>query len=258
MFFQDVKSSITSFGAYKEFSNRKFSKTLTYLLFITSILFLLKIITAFFQFSNVLGDFQKEVIQKVPNFKLENGQFSADIKEPFIYEEQGSVIIIDPAGEYDESELNTRSEGFYITKDHMSIKNGIKLERVNFSEFKQFSLSRDSVANFLPKLKILLFIAIIPWYIAFFIRVLFTILIFSIITLIISNMKKNALPYPQLFNITAYAFTLPLILLVFVQLVEPLYPIPFSGIIRWVVAVFYIWKAFPSADNDSITLEKNE
>lgn len=247
MFFTDLQESIAEFASYKRLAAKKGSEVFKYIFLLLTILFAIKLVVAYFPFQRGLETFQSEAATHIPDFQITEGELSVSGEQPYRFEEQAYSIIIDTTGSTDASELEKIHEGLFIDKTTMHIKQNGRMQVVQFSDLGISSLSKADLIRWTGKLSGIYFLFALPWYIGFIIRILFAILILTLIALIISNSQKIYLDFQALWNISTYAMTLPLLLLAGVQILNSLLPmkigIPFFGILRWLIAIFYVWKA---------------
>jgi hypothetical protein len=212
-FFVNLWKSVTSFRFYKEIAFQRVSKSIGYFfLFI----FLITLILSM-KFSNALiqgmEELSKELGDRLPEIRIENGVVSTDAQEPFIIEEKDFIFVIDTTGKITTIDPSYK-QGILLTKDKLvTKKSAIETKEYNLSKIKSFTVNKEAMERWrktssrfaFPFLVVILF----PYYI---VTKLIQILFFSLIALIANTATKANLKYENLFNISLFALTPPVLL----------------------------------------------
>lgn len=244
-FFTKAYYSIKGFDYYRYFIMQKTGKAVIYLLLLGLIAGLAGIIQPVSESNKMINQMIGGIESTIPDFTFENGKLDVKANMPLIIGEgSGMTIIIDTSGATNESVLNSYDNVLLILRDKMIQKNYANQQVTDFSVLQGFKLDRSDVKNMLPLIKwfmLLLFIILPPFIIAGrFLSALFI----SIFGLIINSVKNANLPYRDIFAISAYSLTLPLIICTLLDFAG----IPFllSTLVYYLISAIYIWGAIGS------------
>lgn len=240
--FEQFKGSITEWSLYSKVVNQRTVKTLKYFFIVFSILFLITGIKTSIGLNTEFQRFATEFNSKIPDFSLAEGEFSFSGEQPYIIEGQNSsIFIIDTTGETDESALENYIDGVHIAKHQMFLKQQGQLREISFADFKNTNISKDDVVNFLPKLKWFIPLIMLVGYVVQVIGKFLSAVFLAFVGMFVNNGQKGNLKFEQLWNLSIYALTLPIILETLVKLVYP--QLPYFVWVYYAVAIIYIVKA---------------
>lgn len=243
-FFTKVYYSMAGFENYRFFISQKMGRTVVYLLLLSLIIGLIGIIQPMVETNNMIGQVIEGIEDVIPDFTFENGKLDVHAEMPIIIGESGSTIIIDTSGATNESILDSYDNAILILENRMIQKNFANQQVTDFSMLQGIRLDRDSVKNMLPLIKwfmLILFIILPPFIIAG--RFLSALLV-SIIGIIINSARNTGLPYRDIFSISAYALTLPLIICTILDIAGV--PFLLSTLVYYLIAAIYTWGAINS------------
>lgn len=254
-FFLQMRESVIDFKFYRSIKNNKFSRSFVYLLLLFLIIYFINGTRTFIVTRIVIDELTSNLNVNVPEFRLENGEFSFEGKMPYyITSSTNEVFVIDTTGQVTESVLKDAVYGVFITKDMIYLKNSrLETRTFNLAELKGITLDKSDVVEFLPKLS---WIAII--FIAFgFIFVLgwklVNAVILALLGLIANAVLKGRLKFNNLLNISMYALTLPMLLQLAVNLYG--YPLPKFGLVYWGISILYVTMAAKSCRDEENELD---
>ncbi|KNZ68576.1 hypothetical protein Tfer_2828 [Thermincola ferriacetica] len=249
-FIEQFKGSIIDWTFYREVAFQKTSKTIKYLLVLFSILFIITGIKSAIGLNSDLQQFISDFKKKVPDFKLADGEFRFNAKQPYYLEgENNSVLVVDTTGATREDVLDKYSDGVFITKTKIYLKQQYQVRQINLKDYKEITLTKDKVLAFLPSLKWLIIIIGIVGYIVSLVGKLLSGVFLAMIGMFVNNAQKGPLQFGQAWNVGIYALTLPLLLEALVKLVYPQFPYFF--LIYYAIAIFYVVKAVHWIINDT-------
>lgn len=226
-FFVKVKKAIFNFDNYENFANEKISKSIKYMLKLI-LIFAIIITTAYtYKTHELTVDFVSKFKEKVPEFKIENnilvleGENSND-SEIVISDKSNTIGII----------INTQKENVDFSKYNSSIiflKDKVVFNYSSTAQSKQTykeltkqidlsKMSKEKVIEYIDNFNlvkgysVLFAIVCIAQYIVYLIITLIDLILLSILGFLISKIFKINLRYKQIFNISVYSLTLPIIL----------------------------------------------
>ncbi len=212
-FFINLWRSTTNFRFYREVAFQKVSKSIGYFflfIFLVTLVLSMKYSTVLIQ---GMGEVSKELGDRLPEIRIEDGVVSTDAQEPFIIEEKNFIFIIDTTGRITTIDPS-RKQGILLTKNKLIHKQSeIETRAYDLSKIKSFTVNKEAMERWrkiisrfaLPILLVCLF----PYFV---VVKLIQILLFSLIALIVNAATKANLKYENLFNISLFALTLPVIL----------------------------------------------
>jgi len=218
-FFIRVKKAVTDFEAYQTFAREKTRVSVKYFIKLLLLFVLITtIVTVFYTVHKFVSEVIDVFIASAPEFKFENNQLSLYEKGTFEYETtNGSVKFIVNTEEQIEPENNQvifLKDG--ISMKFFGMKNQISYESLGNNRDIN-NMNKQYVGEYLQKNQInvygvvfiLLFIAGI---IVYGYRMLFSILILSILGLIVGRISNIKIKYSEALNMAFYATTLSIFL----------------------------------------------
>jgi hypothetical protein len=247
-FFPKILHSVAGFGKYRYFIRQRPGKAVVYLLLLSLILGAVGLIPFLLDFNNALSDFIAGFDKSVPDFTFENGRLSVEGDMPIILGEGSSTVIIDTSGGTDESVLDNYDNAVLITSDRMIQKNYANKQVTNFSLMQGVKLDREGVKSVLPLLKSLSVLILIFGAVFFVCAKFISALIVSLAGLIINAARGTRLLYGDVFKISVYSLTLPLLLGTLIDLTGV--AVPYLSLIFYLIAIIYVWGAFNSIKKD--------
>ncbi len=245
-FFLQVRESVIDFKFYRSIKNNRFSRSFVYLLLLFLIVYFISGTRTFIATRIAIDELITNVNVNIPEFRLENGEFSFEGQMPyFISSSTSEAFVIDTTGQVDVSVLKDVRSGILITKDKVFMKNNeVETREFSLTELKGITLTKSDVLEFLPKLSwiVLIFIAfgfifVLGWK-------LLNAVILAILGLIVNAMLGSSLKFNNLLNISIFALTLPMLLQLAVNLYG--YPIPRFWLIYWGISILYVVLAVKS------------
>lgn len=252
---------------YREIAFLPFTKSLKYLLFLILVIALILSVKFVFDLNTVANLFYKnsqeylpDILSQIPEIKIEAGQVSSPVKQPYIFKKDDFSFILDTTGKI--NSLDSTKEGILLTKNKLSVKtakdggaeteiNEYDLEKMRLHRLilkpgdmqkeelinltwgdKEFSITPDWIKNFTFKITLFLFPVILLFnFLYFFVAKLFQVVFFSLASLVINATNGAKLKYSNLLNIGTYAITVPTLLSVVLLM--------FTGITNRAVMVFW-------------------
>lgn len=227
-FYIKVWKSITDPKFYSYFISESLGKAFGYFLLFSLLVGLISgtiIANKTKSYINEAIDFTSS--DKMHEFHISNGELYVDIDEPYIYEDERFIFIIDMNEQYTYNDLAGYETGYLLTPKIIYMSQvGTQPLPLNLEDFKDLYFDNESLVNFLEYSKKIL---VVPIIITILIGLLFMNLITSffssIIALIFNSIFETRLTYSQLYNISIYALTLPTIVIV-ITINGPIFALP--------------------------------
>ena len=209
-----------------------------------------------------LPNFKKELEKNVPEFEFNNGKLSFEDDMPIVIKNKDAdrIVYIDTENPIDDSVLEGYSNGFLITSDSITAKQGIQTQSVNLSSLTGMKLDKDTLMKSIPsKVPLIIAITFYIFFVLFYFlgKLIGAFIILGIAGTILSKIMKKELKYSESFKLGLYALTVPMLIstictsLTLIGII-----IPFSGYISYAIAIIYLGLGINAIDNN--TIEKLE
>lgn len=250
-FFMQMRESVIDFRFYRSIKDNRFSRSFVYLLLLFLIIYFIGGTRTFIATRISIEELAANLNANIPEFRLENGEFSFEGKMPYyISSSTNEAFIIDTTGQSTESVLKDLVSGMLITKDKVYVKNSEVESRVfSLTEFKGVTITKSDVLEFLPKLSWIVFIFIAFGFIFVLGWKLLNAVILALLGLSANAVFKGRLKFNNLMNISIYALTLPMLIQLAVGLYG--YPIPRFGLIYWGISILYVVLAVKNCSDEA-------
>jgi len=232
------KGFVMSFNPvnYEKIVKQKFGRSFIYLLIFIIIISAFLSVKFSTTITQVANKFIEKVGEKIPEISITDGEVAVPITQPYIYEVENYVFIIDTTGQI--TSLDNYQSGVLLTKNKFMYKDQAKMktESYDLAQVKSVRITPEVLRNGLKKGgKFLipgLFIAITIYFLFAKIIQLF---LFSLASLFTNQLKRKNLSYPELLNIGIYALTPPTLLATIMILFDLNFPL-----FALIYSLFYI------------------
>ncbi|WP_404443694.1 DUF1189 domain-containing protein [Sutcliffiella horikoshii] len=243
IFSQFVKS-LYSPKAIASFRFQGIGKTILYVFFlvlITSIPMFITFGTSAVKLVNSTEDFLQN---ETPDFYIQDGEFYADVNEPFIVDEEGFTIILDPDNQLSLNEIHSYGDVVAIQSKEIIFQGAGQTDFVPLSDFQGTEVTKENLLQFMDSVgsafPIIITVFLVVGYLFFAATKFVQISILGLFGLIIKNsLKRNKLQYRHTWVLSAYAVTLPT--LIFTILQASGLELPFSSLISFAVSLFILY-----------------
>jgi hypothetical protein len=245
-----MRESVIDLKFYRSIKNNKFSRSFIYLLLLFLIIYFISGTRIFIGTRIAVDELISTVNSNIPEFKLDNGEFSFEGKMPYyISRSTDEVYVIDTTGQVTENILKDVASGMLITKDKVYLKSSaVETREFNLAEFKGVTVTKSDVIEFMPKLNWIVLIFIIFGFIFVLGWKLLNAVILALLGLAANAIFSGRLKFSNLMNISIYALTLPMLIQLAVGLYG--YPIPNFGLIYWAISILYVVLAVKSCSDE--------
>lgn len=269
-FFVRLKKAIFNFDEYKIFSEEKLSKTIKYLL---KLVLIFTIVIAASLTWKIVDEMNKAIV----DFRNESPEFSFQDNTLVIQGETKRIVKGDESGYFgfivdsetdnlkDVEETNNYQRVVSILKDKIVIKDAEGIESsITYEQLsKTYDLTNINKASILLLLSgndmvkiyaIFAVTAFIYLYIIYLIQFLLDILLLSVVGYLLSKIIGIKFEYKSIFNMSAYALTLPIILYMIYMVVNLFtgFTIKYFEIAYNAIAYIYIITAMLMIKSDLI------
>lgn len=216
-FIKKFKNSLYNFSSYNVFLKQSLGKSVVYLLLLTLVLSFFGIIATSIKIHSGVTEFTTFINDELPNFEFKNGEFSCDGTMPIIYDEDGTVLIIDTSESANKNVLKdykSSTQAFLITKNELYQQTAGSIKTTDLKDLKGLSFNKNSITDKIPSWEVILILVVaicIP--IGSFIGNLFVAyIVIGLGGLIISSILHKELKYSEVVRLGIYSLTIPLII----------------------------------------------
>lgn len=240
-FWMKIASSVQGIKHYGNVLKETAGKAVLYLLLLSLLLGAIGAIRGAIEVNDGISKFIKIYNDKCPNFELKNGELSVDGNMPIVLSEYGdNYIVIDTTNNTNPDVLDSQSKGILILKDKMiQKKNEVQTQVIDFKSFQGVTINKNIVNRYLPFANAIIpfiFIGNMFWY---FLGGLLSSLFLALFALIINGIFKTKLKYGQLYSLSIYALTTPLIIDTIFKILN-LEHFSFYSLVYHIIAYIYI------------------
>ncbi|KMJ60147.1 hypothetical protein AB685_04760 [Bacillus sp. LL01] len=243
IFSQFVKS-LYSPKAMASFRFQGIGKTILYVFLLVLITSIPLFVTFGTSAVNLVKSTDEFLQNETPDFYIQNGEFFADIEDPFISEEGGFTIILDPDNELSLNEISSYEEVIAIQSKEIIFKGAGTTDFVPLSDFQGTEVTKDDLISFMDSVgtsfPIIITILLLLGYLFFTATKFIQITILALFGLFLKNtLKRNKLQYRHTWILSAYAVTLPT--LIFAILQASRITLPLSTLLSFGVSLFMLY-----------------
>lgn len=247
-FFRSFIYSITSFDKYRLFLRQSTGRVVAYLVLLSLVLALVTCASWYPMTSKVVNMFSEEILADVPDFKLENGKLEIYAEMPIVIDSELPVVIDTRTDVDPEKILYQYDNVILITSEKMIQKNYMQRQELSWSMYGNIEMTRDTLAEAIPLFRpmlLIIFAIIAIFFIVFFIAGKFlSALIVSLIGRAYNSARGIRLSGRNIFKISVYSMTLPLIAGTLLNILR--ISIPFMWVLFYVGCAVYVIGAINS------------
>lgn len=253
--FKEMIMSVSNFEAYNSFLKNKKIKVFGYGILISSIYFLLTLLIPAMLTNIKIGGLENFIQEKVPYFEYSDNELYLDKK--LEYKTDSQCLIIDTSGiSYDKRDFKGYSSLLIIDYEKIIAVNNQTNETIYFSQMPEIGdFSKDDLIEIVPVFYFYIIIVIIALYFLGIIGFFLGAFVMSLIGCIINMSAKANITYGQLFKISVYSRTLPVLLSAVISFFS--LKVPFTGLISFVLSSIYIYFALTKINNKNIDINMN-
>jgi hypothetical protein len=252
--FKQIILSILSIKDYPGFVREKSGKVFLYSTLLIVITYIVTFVVPASGFLALLfGIDQAAVDERVPYFELSNGRFY--IAETVEHIDETGMMLFFATSEIPVSMEQAREalrdyfQGIIITRDSMMIKNMNQIQEFDFASMQGASITRDNLYNMIPMIKfavIFIYILMAAVYIGVY---CFAWLVCSVIGMLVNVFIKAPAGFNEIFKLTAYARTAPILVKMLFFLMPFSFALHFTFF--YLIFIFYMVMAL-------LAMRKNE
>lgn len=238
-FRQLIKGSLFRFEELKNARNAPFWKSIVYLLGLSLLLAIPSVYQALQVMNQVKTD-SLEIVEKIPDFKIENGQIkTAKPEKGFIYQTNSIILTFDPEGKRSQQDVEKDLVGNYfsvgllkdqalvVLPDYGGVSSALFGDNVLKFSYKQEplkSMTGDKLRSGLEDLEmpvwtplVMLLAGIYPSFINLFITLVFA----GIAGMIVAKLRLRRVTFFECFKTIIFCATIPTILATILLLFQP-------------------------------------
>jgi hypothetical protein len=211
-FFVKLWKSTASFRFYREIAHQKVSRSIGYFfLFILLISVVLSLSASTFLIQH-LARLAEDMGDKLPEVQIVDGVVSTSVTEPYFYGDENFIFIIDTTGGTTAVDVSYQ-QGILLAKNKVILKlSTIETREYDLSKIKSFTLDKEALKSWQKSSsRLALPVLLVGFFFYLLVIKGIQILFFSVIALIINNNIQANLKYENLFNISLFALTPPVL-----------------------------------------------
>lgn len=241
-FFRCLYYSVTSFSKYRLFLRQSTGRVVAYLMLLSFLAAISVSISWFTMANEIIDAISVDVIENIPEFNFENGKLDVYAEMPIVIDGNVPVVIDTRPGINEEQILYQYDNVILITRDKMIQKSYLKREELSWSMYGNMTMNRESLVRIVPMLKstfVVVFSIFIVIFALFFIAGKFiSALIVSLIGLAANSARNTNLTYRNIFKISVYSMTLPLIAGTILDILHV--NVPYMWVLYYVASGIYV------------------
>jgi hypothetical protein len=240
-FWMKIVSSVQGIKHYENVLKETTGKAVIYLLLISLLLGAVGSLRGAFEVNDGISKFMKVYNDKCPNYELKNGELSVDGSMPIVLsQDEDNYIVIDTTNSTNPDVLDSHSNGILLLKDKMiQKKNGVQTEVTDFKSLQGVTINKNIVNRYLPFARVIILFIFLGNILGYFLGGLLSSLFLALFALIINEIFKTKLKYGQLYSLSIYALTTPLIINTLFKILS-LEHFSFYWLIYHIIAYVYI------------------
>ncbi len=162
-----------------------------------------------------LGGIRNIIENQMPHFSLKNGEFTLDDKIEQQDNSMGVYILVDT----DKEKLTKEDipanvvEAIMVSRTNMIVYNevagvGKMVQEEKFSDYKELTISNDTLADMAPVFYVVMVFAYVSIYIFMLIKYLFSALFYAVVMYLLSKTMMLDMTFGKMYKIALFAQTL--------------------------------------------------
>lgn len=241
-FWMKIISSIKGINHCKEAIRETAGKAILYLLLFALIFGAVGSIRSAVDTNREISKFINVYNTKCPDFELVNGELTVEGNMPMtLAQNEDYYFVIDTTNSTSPDVLNSYNQGILILKDKfIQKKNALQTQTIEFSSLRGMTINKSKVNRYLPLAKLIIPFIFVGNILKYFLGGLISALILALFALILNSTFKTNLSYGQLYSLSIYALTVPIIMDV-IFLIFNINHFPFYWLVYHGIAFAYIW-----------------
>lgn len=241
-FFRCLYYSVTSFSKYRLFLRQSTGRVVAYLMLLSFLAAISVSISWFTMANEIIDAISVDVIENIPEFNFENGKLDVYAEMPIVIDGNVPVVIDTRPGINEEQILYQYDNVILITRDKMIQKSYLKREELSWSMYGNMTMNRESLVRIIPMLKstfVVVFAIFVFIFTLLFIAGKFiSALIVSLIGKAANSARNTNLTYRNIFKISVYSMTLPLIAGTILDILHV--NVPYMWVLYYVASGIYV------------------
>ena len=229
--FPAIYQNIVNPAAYASFRRQSLGRAFLYLLLVTALFNLLSQLPVIFSFNNDYAQGLAWLKANTPEFVLRNGQLTVQGKMPFISKvDKEAVLIVDTSGQTGPDALKDYREGALVTRDKIIYKkSSYETREYDLGAYRAFSFNKDQAINFLTAARPFFYVGLLlTIFLVYLAGYLLVALFIALLGRLLYWAMKVHISYGDIYKLTIYAMTGPMLLFVLLHYLRYQPPFLFS------------------------------
>lgn len=240
--------SIAGFDKYRILLRQSMGKAVGYLMLLAFLMSAVVFVPFYSMTYEISNSALSYVIEKIPDFRLYEGRLEVYGEMPIVFDEGDVPVVIDTSPGAEDRILSQYDIVFLFTDSKMVMKNYVNRQEYPFSAFNGLDITKDSLTEAMPIIKAyinIIFIISAVFLVIIFVGAKFiSALIVSIIGLIANSSSKTNLSYKNIFKLSMFSMTLPLVICTVIDAL--MINIPLMSALFYIGSGIYIYGAIRS------------
>ncbi|MBN2077789.1 MAG: DUF1189 domain-containing protein [Spirochaetes bacterium] len=213
-FFITAIQAVYRFGNYALLRKIPMGNAFLYLLVFCALFGAISSVNLYRNLEVGVGDIQKAFNEKAPEFSLTEKGIHVDAKMPFVTKTEDTIIVIDTSRPISRKVLEGYEKGVLVERNKIIYKRDmIRTEEYNMEALKSFApITKADIARWISYLRYGIPVVIVFYAVFFYVGKIFWALIVSLFGLIVMSIMKMSLEFGDVFKLSIYSLTMPVIL----------------------------------------------
>ncbi|MGP7816261.1 DUF1189 domain-containing protein [Niallia sp. 01092] len=177
------------------------------------------------------------------SFSIKNNELQSTNNEPTIIYKDDLTIIVDSTGTYNANNISSSGNTVALLKKEFIISTAGQAQAVEYRNFGNVNITNEEILSSLKSLKsalpIMLSVFAIIYFLVMAISKVVETLILAIFGRLFSRILGRSLSYAQVWKITAYSITLPIMFFLVMDSLQTI--VPNGALLNWFVGLFIVF-----------------
>lgn len=251
-FFITAIQAVYRFGNYVLLRKMPMGSAFLYLLIFCAVFGAVSSVNLYGDLRTGLSELQKGFAEKVPEFSLTEKGIHVDAKMPFVTKTDDTIIVIDTSRPISRKVLEGYQKGVLVERDTITYKRDmIRTEEYNMEALKSFApITKADVAGWISYLRYGIPVIIVFYALFFFVGKIFWALVVSLFGLIVMSIMKMSLEFGDVFKLSIYSLTVPVILETVLEVAG--ISLPYFVVLYLGIALLYLGLGFREIKKEAI------
>lgn len=254
-FWNQFVGSMVKTDRYEIFIQRPVSKAALYLVTLIFMITVVNGVRVSLAWNGFVDQMEMALETGAPDFSFVNGEVKVNAPMPYVISRSKSnLLVVDTSGKINENVLKDYSKGIFIGKNKLVNKQSlIEVRSYDLTGFKEISFTKADVVKAVPWMKWFNIVFVFCMFMYVIISNLFAALLICICGWITSKILKMKILFADIYKISIYTLSLPLLLELGKDLLKV--NIPFFDLFFYIIAFIYMVRVLKKRKHNIIESE---